>query len=280
MVPYSVTSIKTSAFHNCPNLALEVYQGSFAHSYAIENKIRYSLIEAPPEQFTATFDANGGAVSLAIKIVASGKPIGNLPEVTRVGYTLIGWFTEPTGGAQISASTPVTTNVTYYAQWQADAPPNQPPDNSQQTQFTVTFNANGGSVSPKTKTIASGEKLGKLPAPKRTGYKFTAWFTKKFGGAKIKAATKMPAKDVTYYAHWQIQSYKATFNANKGKIFGKAKLARSVKYKSKLGKLATPKRTGYKFKGWYIKKSGGAKITAKTKMPAKNVTYWAQWRKK
>jgi uncharacterized repeat protein (TIGR02543 family) len=43
----------------------------------------------------------------------------------------------------------------------------------------------------------------KLPKPKRKGYKFSGWYTKKKGGAKIKSSTKMPANNVTYYAHWK-----------------------------------------------------------------------------
>jgi uncharacterized repeat protein (TIGR02543 family) len=192
--------------------------------------------------------------------------------VERPGYLFKGWFTTLIGGTQISASTLVVSDVTYYAQWEAVAPPPA-------TLFTVTFNANGGSVSPKTKTIASEAKLGNLPTPKRTGYKFTGWFTAKSGGKKVGTNTAI-SSDATFYAHWQIRSYKATFNANKGKVSGKAKLARSVKYKSKLGKLPAPKRAGYKFKGWYTKKSGGKKIKTATKMPAKNVTYYAQWKRK
>jgi uncharacterized repeat protein (TIGR02543 family) len=118
-----------------------------------------------------------------------------------------------------------------------------------------------------------------LPTPKRTGYDFKGWYTAKSGGTKISANTIVKA-NATYYAQWQVKTYKVTFNANKGKVSGKAKLAKKVKYGAKLGKLPTPTRKGYKFKGWYTKKSDGTKITATTKMPAKNVTYYAQWKKK
>jgi uncharacterized repeat protein (TIGR02543 family) len=37
-----------------------------------------------------------------------------------------------------------------------------------------------------------------------------------------------------------------------------------------------PAKAGYAFKGWYTKKSGGTKITTKTKV-TKNVAYYAQW---
>ena len=44
------------------------------------------------------------------------------------------------------------------------------------------------------------------------------------------------------------------------------------------GKLPTPKKKNYKFKGWYTKKKGGTKITAKTVVAkSKKHTIYAQW---
>ena len=45
------------------------------------------------------------------------------------------------------------------------------------TSYTITFNANGGSVSQATKFVVNGEKYGELPIPTRTGYTFNGWFT-------------------------------------------------------------------------------------------------------
>jgi len=75
-------------------------------------------------------------------------------------------------------------------------------------------------------------------------------------------------------------SYKVTWNANIGKIGAKKTLTSSVKKGSKIAKLpTTPNRSGYTFKGWYSKKSGGTKITKNTK-PKKSVIYYAQWKKR
>ena len=43
--------------------------------------------------------------------------------------------------------------------------------------YTITFDANGGSVSPTSKIIKKGEKYGTLPTPSRSGYRFIGWFT-------------------------------------------------------------------------------------------------------
>ena len=53
------------------------------------------------------------------RTVTRGAAVGALPVPMRKGYELVGWFTAASGGAQITASTVVTGNVTYYAQWMA-----------------------------------------------------------------------------------------------------------------------------------------------------------------
>ena len=47
--------------------------------------------------------------------------------------------------------------------------------------YTITFNANGGTVITKSKQVAKGDKYGKLPTPTRDGYRFVGWFTSKNG---------------------------------------------------------------------------------------------------
>ncbi|MCL2116005.1 MAG: InlB B-repeat-containing protein [Methanobrevibacter sp.] len=78
----------------------------------------------------------------------------------------------------------------------------------------------------------------------------------------------------------KVVSCKIIWDANGGKIGNKKTVATTVKKGSKINKLtASPKRSGYTFKGWYTKKTGGTKISKNTK-PSKSVTYFAQWKKK
>ena len=73
---------------------------------------------------------------------------------------------------------------------------------------------------------------------------------------------------------------KVTWNANGGKIGNSKIVTTSVTKGAKIGKLPkTPKKTGYVFKGWYTKKTGGMKITTTTHIK-KKMTYYAQWKKK
>lgn len=66
----------------------------------------------------------------------------------------------------------------------------------------VTFNANGGTVNKKSKTVIAKSKIGKLPTPVRKGYTFNGWYTAKTGGKKVSTSTKITKKQ-TLYAHWK-----------------------------------------------------------------------------
>ena len=66
---------------------------------------------------TVTFNGNGGTPSENSRVVESGIAIGTLPTATRVGYEFDGWFTSSSGGDQITESTIVNGDTTYFAHW-------------------------------------------------------------------------------------------------------------------------------------------------------------------
>lgn len=69
--------------------------------------------------------------------------------------------------------------------------------------YTVTLDPNGGTCKTKTLSAVYNSAYGKLPTPKRTGYKFLGWYTAKSGGTKVTATTKVSkAADHTLYAQW------------------------------------------------------------------------------
>jgi uncharacterized repeat protein (TIGR02543 family) len=75
------------------------------------------------------------------------------------------------------------------------------------------------------------------------------------------------------------RSVAVKFKANGGKTAGKKTRTVKIAEDTALSKLPTAKRTKYTFKGWYTKKQGGKKITAKTKF-TKNTTLYAHWKAK
>ncbi|MBR4172171.1 MAG: SUMF1/EgtB/PvdO family nonheme iron enzyme [Kiritimatiellae bacterium] len=66
---------------------------------------------------SVTFDANGGNVAEATRIVEIGTAVGTLPTPMRADYVFNGWFTEADGGTPVTAETIVTGTVAYYAHW-------------------------------------------------------------------------------------------------------------------------------------------------------------------
>ena len=226
------------------------------------------------KSYTVTWNPNGGTVDPTSTTKTHGSTLGTLPTPTRAAnaqytYTFKGWFTATTGGTQISASTTVTGNVTYYAQWTANV-----------RSYTATFNGNGGGTpSPSTITKTYGSELGTLPTCSRTGYTFLGWYTASSGGTKISSTTKITGT-VTYYAQWSINSYTLTYNVNGGNAVSPA--SKSVQYGSAYGTLPTPTKSSdaeytYAFAGWYTAASGGTQVTANTTMGAGNTTIYAHW---
>ncbi|MDR1833318.1 MAG: lectin like domain-containing protein, partial [Propionibacteriaceae bacterium] len=142
----------------------------------------------------------------------------------------------------------------------------------------LTLDVNGGQKLKKSSYAFKYAGKVSLPTPKRTNYKFLGWYTKKTGGVKVTSSTKLTASQ-TLYAHWQGVKHTIKFNANHGKHLSKAKM--TVTYGAKYGKLATVSRSGYKFLGWYTKKTGGTKVTAsKTVKLTASKTLYAHWKKK
>ena len=170
-------------------------------------------------QFNVTFDANGGSGG-SVRKVNYGSVVGALPTVTKDNHAFNGWFTAADGGKAVTAETVVTGDVTFYAHWTKNGggssgdpgpvtpdPVDPDPVTPVVSTFTVTFNANGGSVSATSRKVDDGAAVGALPTPTREGYTFDGWFTAANGGTKIGAATKVPG-NVTYYAHWAVIAVK------------------------------------------------------------------------
>ena len=163
--------------------------------------LHYLMItDAGPVQQRVTFSADGGTVEGGnTQYAYVGEKI-TLPAATRDGYTFIGWYTQSTGGELIgNAGDEYVANgsLTMYAQW-TEVP---------KVQYTVTYNANSGSVSPSSATVNAGESV-TLPTPTRNSYTFSGWYTAASGGNKVgdAGASYTPTANITLYAQWTAES--------------------------------------------------------------------------
>jgi uncharacterized repeat protein (TIGR02543 family) len=130
--------------------------------------------------------AGGGRVT-----VREGAKISSIAKPTKKGYKFKGWYSAAKGGKKIAATTKITAQTKIFAQWTAN-------------KYKIKFNANKGKVKVKSKKVTFAGKYGKLVKPTKKGYTFKGWYTKKNGGKKITAGSKVKiTKTTTLYAHWK-----------------------------------------------------------------------------
>ncbi|MCI6265720.1 MAG: InlB B-repeat-containing protein [Erysipelotrichaceae bacterium] len=201
------------------------------------------------------------------KTVTYDSTYGTLPTPFRAGYTSNGWFTSESGGTNITSSSKVSTasDHTLHAQWTANTytvtlnnqsatsagttsvtatyGSTMPTITKPERKYTVTYNANGGSVGT-TSNVAT--------------YTFTGYYTETSGnGIQYYNSSGNSARDwnlvnnTTLYANW-----------NTGSVT-----------------LPTPSRSNWTFNGWYTAASGGTKIgnAGASYTPSENITLYAQW---
>ena len=69
------------------------------------------------------------------------------------------------------------------------------------SKYKITFEANGGTVSPNYKIIEIGDAIGNLPIPSKGVYTFDGWYTESSGGEEI-SSDYIPNKSMTIYARY------------------------------------------------------------------------------
>ena len=152
------------------------------------------------KQFTVVLDyhydgAEDGTVSVTFGSTF-GAASGWVETPVRTGYEFLGWYENVDGtGTRYTGSTQITTELaqgfTLYAKWA-------------QTTYTVTFDANGGTVGGAGTKEIRVEENGTVSAdavetPERTGYRFGGWYHD--DTALVFGKTKITA-DITFTARW------------------------------------------------------------------------------
>lgn len=96
----------------------------------------------PPENYCyVLYNGNGGSVSPKSQGYDANLTAAPFPTPTYAGYTFTGWFTQPTGGTQVTVLDGNTKGKTLYAQWK-DAGGKVPESNEQTISVTVTVTEN------------------------------------------------------------------------------------------------------------------------------------------
>ena len=218
------------------------------------------------KNYTITFNANGGTVNAIPMTVTFDSAIGTLPTPTRPNYKFDGWYTAATGGNKYTSVSKynIADDTTFYAHW------------TELNKVKITFNANGGDVTPSYKTVHEDEVYGDLPTPTRAGYEFVEWRYDSATGPKVTAET--PLKSTSNHklvAFWKANTYNVTFDPNGGSVTTTTK---SFTSGSSIDGLPNPTKEGYIFDGWFTEKSEGTKVKAGDIYNyAKDITLYAHW---
>ena len=130
----------------------------------------------------------------------------------------------------------------------------------------VSFDANGGQVTPTSMAVKWRAAYETLPTPMRSGYLFVGWA---YEGQSILNDTIVSAlDDHTLVAQWQIKQYTLTLDTNDGKPV----LSFSQDYATEIAAPPNPTRAGHDFMGW--------SPAVPTTMPAEDKICVAQWKPK
>ena len=250
-----------------------------------------SIVVTPT--YTVTYHANGatsGTVPEDDTKYTSGTTVtvmSNSGNLAKTGHTFGGWNTNSSGtGTNYTAGSGtfnITGNTTLYAKWTA-----------KQSTITIDPNTtNHGTGSNVSVTATYGQTLPSFTAcTPATGYELVGYYTSATGGTKVIAKdgklvasvsgyTDANAKwinesvSLTLYAQYSAINYTVTYAANSGTT---TCTGGTYTYNSSFTICSDePTRTGYTFTGW----SDGTNIYQpgdNYTMPAKNVTFTAQWR--
>ena len=157
-----------------------------------EYTVTYSYDNSVPAEVMATLPTNSYTYSVGQMVTTAAKP-----EDVTVGDFIWKFQTWQLNGVDVAPNTQVGMlqgGLTFTGIWTREA--------MMPAEYTVTFDANGGSVSPASAITGTDGRLSDLPTPTRSGsYSFDGWYTAVSGGEKVTTSTVF-TENSTIYAHW------------------------------------------------------------------------------
>jgi uncharacterized repeat protein (TIGR02543 family) len=183
------------------------------------------------QQFTVTFETNGGSY-VPPRTITQGGTVTRPDNPTLGGNGFVRWCSDETLDTEYDFKTPVTSDITLYAQWSENT-------------YTITFNSNDGSPI-EDELVGEGGKVTPPADPTRSGYVFDNWYSNSSLTTPYNFDNKIYS-DITIYAKW-IPQFTVTFNTNGG---SPVPPSQTVTQGGTVTPPADPIRNGYVFDGWY-----------------------------
>lgn len=151
------------------------------------------------------------------------------------------------------------------------------------TEYTVSFESNGGSAVEAVKAI-NGRSISKPTDPKYAGHGFMGWYTDEACTKEFEFGTSKVTGNITLYAKWaEPTANDRTVSFDMGEEY-KGETPKSVlTVHNRLYDVETPVQSGYTFKGWWIsqydeREKLSYKWESETVIKA-DITLYAVWEK-
>ena len=154
--------------------------------------------ETPVETWSITYVTDGGTINGEYPTTYTKGTVTVLPtDVTKDGYTFLGWFNAAEGGDKVTQIEATETgNKTFYAYWQKNETPVKT--------WSITYVADGGVINGSYPTSYVEGTVTVLPTNvTKPGYTFLGWFTAYSGGVQVKQIEATETGEKTFYARWQ-----------------------------------------------------------------------------
>ncbi|MDE5539728.1 MAG: InlB B-repeat-containing protein, partial [Bacilli bacterium] len=260
-----------------------------------QEKAITNIDKLPPEDFKVTVATTDDSITVSVPNAKDAEPANGSgkSEIKEYEYTIINgrWkdtytttdttftFDELTKGSTCKVKVKAIDNAgneKYASKCILEDGTEIDPDEEiivrdNTAKYTLTFNANGGTVNPTSIEAKAGETL-TMPVPSKEftvrynvgndapvvpdsitiTYTFDGWYTQAEGG-EVANYSSMPDEDTTVYAHWTCANPSIT--------------------------LPAPEKEGYEFEGWYTDEdlTDENKIPDGPYTPTENVTLHPKW---
>ncbi len=186
--------------------------------------------------YVVSLDTNGGICSDS-SLEVSFDSTYELPTPSFVGHTFLGWF-KGENLFNISGTWIESENIELVAHWSTNT-------------YMVSLNPNGGECSESSLEVTYGSSY-ELPTPSLIGYTFLGWYDGDNLFSACGTWEEVESKELV--AHWSINTYTITLNANGGES---STSSIEVTYGSNY-ELPTPSYEDHIFGGWF---DGDEKVT-------------------
>ncbi|MBP5724725.1 MAG: InlB B-repeat-containing protein [Bacteroidales bacterium] len=218
--------------------------------------------------YSITLNVNEGSINEEYMSYYTFGTSTSLPtDVTRQGYTFMGWFVNSNfdGSTVESVSATEYGDKAYWAKWQVE-------------KYDVTLQTNGGTINSGNLSGYSFGVGAVLPTDiTKVGHTFAGWYaSEEFNSAELSVIAVNETGDKTFYAKWTVDDYPIIYNTNGGTINDEE--IHSYTYGAGAELPSDVSRVGYTFAGWYTNDSySGLTVSSIQPNETGNKTFYAKW---